>query len=102
MADSDAKKDAEYEAAFKEEMVKESKKTAAKKPADAAPVVPPIPAAPAAPAESAKFVVLESKPVLWRGGLTMLRKGKILSEAHYGKDGIEHLVKQGVKLEAVK
>lgn len=101
MADSDAKKDAEYEAAFKEEMVKESKKTAAKKPADAAPVVPPIPAAPAAP-ESAKFIVLEAKSVLWRGGLTMLRKGKILSETHYGKDGIEHLVKQGVKLEAVK
>lgn len=92
----------EYEAAFKEEVAKESKRPITKK----VDVVPPIPtvvaSAPVSSAAPAKFTVVESKMISWRGSLTLLRKGKILSEAHYGKDGLEHLTKQGVKLELVK
>lgn len=98
----DDKKDT-GEMAIREEARDMTAKKAAKKPeAPAAAAVPPIPAAPAASAEPAKYRVLEGKMISWRGGLTHLRKDKILSEAHFGKDGIAHLMQQGVKLEPVK
>ncbi len=102
MEDFEKKELVEAAPVAKEEATKESKKSAAKKPA--AEVVPPIPAAPvvAAPAEVAKYRVLVAQTIAWRGALTRLNKDKILSEAHWGKEGIENLKIQGVKMEPVK
>ncbi len=72
------------------------KKIEAKRPEAKKEAPPPPPPSPE------QYRVLEEKTISWRGGLTKLRKDKIIDETHYGKDGIAHLQSQGVKLEKVK
>ena len=95
MGETDSKKEAGELAPLVKDEAKEAKKPPTKKAAEPAPPAALEPVA-------AKYRVLEDKRISWRGALTLLRKDKVLSETHYGKDGIEHLLKQGVKLEPVK
>ncbi len=67
------------------------------------PMVPekPVPSSDLPPSESGKYEVLESKSVSIRGHITSMPAGTVIHLAHYGRQVMIALVKQGLKLKGV-